>query len=91
MSLGEATKTEGGNNKPTSQMSHYHKAEVRKGTKDESGGGVTGQSDKMRQVVDPGADLIGQRAVFKTELPHLAGGGADQTELQLKENAVPTW
>jgi hypothetical protein len=39
------------------------------------------QPSKAEQVVDPRADLVGQRAVFKTELPHLAGGGADQTEL----------
>jgi hypothetical protein len=31
------------------------------------------------EVVDPRADLVGQRAVFKTELPHLAREGADQT------------
>jgi hypothetical protein len=34
------------------------------------------------QVVDPIADLVGQGEAFKTELPHLSGGGADQTELQ---------
>jgi hypothetical protein len=43
------------------------------------------------QVVDPEADLVGQRAVFKTEFPHLAGGGAEQTELWLKSNAAATW
>jgi hypothetical protein len=43
------------------------------------------------QVVDPGADLMGQRAAFKTELPKLAGGGADQMELQLKGNAAAAW
>jgi hypothetical protein len=31
-----------------------------------------------------------QRAAFKTELPHLAKGGAEQTELQLKNNTVVT-
>jgi hypothetical protein len=36
--------------------------------------------------VDPRADLLGQRAAFKTKLPHLAGGGAYQTKLQLKDN-----
>jgi hypothetical protein len=41
--------------------------------------------------VDSGAGLMGQRTVFKTELPHLARGGADQTELQLKDNAVAAW
>jgi hypothetical protein len=30
-------------------------------------------------------------AVFKTELPHIAGGVADQTELQLKGNAAAAW
>jgi hypothetical protein len=34
---------------------------------------------------------LGQRAAFKTELPHLAGVVADQTELQLKGNAVAAW
>jgi hypothetical protein len=29
--------------------------------------------------MDPKADFVGQRAVFKTELLPLAGGGADQT------------
>jgi hypothetical protein len=38
--------------------------------------------------VDLGAYLVGQRAVFKTKLLHLAGGGADQTELRLKGNAA---
>jgi hypothetical protein len=32
-----------------------------------------------------------QNAAFKTELCHLAGGVADQTELQLKGNAASTW
>jgi hypothetical protein len=40
------------------------------------------------QVVDHRTDLLGQKAVFKTELPHLDGEGADQTELQLKGNAA---
>jgi hypothetical protein len=38
----------------------------------ESRGGATSQSPKVGQVVDPGADLVGQRAAFKTEFPHLA-------------------
>jgi hypothetical protein len=46
---------------------------------------------KFGQVVDPGADLLGQTAVFKTELPYLAEGGDDQTELQLKGNAAAAW
>jgi hypothetical protein len=45
---------------------------------------VIGQLSKVGQVVDPGADLVGQRLAFKTELLHLARGGADQTELQLQ-------
>jgi hypothetical protein len=48
-------------------------------TKTESGGGVIGQHSKVGQMVDAGDDIIGQRAVFKTELSHLARGGADQT------------
>jgi hypothetical protein len=36
-----------------------------------------------RAMVDTCALLQGLRVVFKTELPHLAGGGADQKELQL--------
>jgi hypothetical protein len=31
------------------------------------------------QVVDHKADLLNHRAAFKTEVPHLSGGGADQT------------
>jgi hypothetical protein len=31
---------------------------------------------------------MGQRAALKTELYHLAGGGADQTELQLKKTTT---
>jgi hypothetical protein len=45
-------------------------------------------TSKAGQEVDPGADLMGQRAVLKTDLPHLAGEGADQTELQLKGNSA---
>jgi hypothetical protein len=37
------------------------------------------------------ADLVGQRAAFKTELPHLVGGVADQTELELKGNTATAW
>jgi hypothetical protein len=56
-----------------------------------AGDGATSQPPKAGQVVDPSADLMGQRAVFKTELPHLPGGGAEQTELQLKGNAAAAW
>jgi hypothetical protein len=52
---------------------------------------VTGQPSKVGHVVDPGADHMGQRAAFKSELLHLAGGGADQTELQLKDKAATAW
>jgi hypothetical protein len=45
--------------------------------------GATSQPPKARQVVDPTAGLVEQRAVLKAELPHLAGGGAYQTDLQL--------
>jgi hypothetical protein len=38
---------------PTSQKSLEHPAEIWKSTKAESGGGVTGQSPKGGQVVDP--------------------------------------
>jgi hypothetical protein len=31
---------------------------------------------------------LGQRAAFKTEVPHLAGKGADQTKLQLNTTAT---
>jgi hypothetical protein len=34
---------------------------------------------------------MGQKAVFKIELPYLAGGGADQTQLQLKGNTAAAW
>jgi hypothetical protein len=43
------------------------------------------------KVVDLRADLIGQRAPFKTELLHLAGGRIDQTELHIKGKAVAAW
>jgi hypothetical protein len=33
------------------------------------------QPPKVGQVVDPGADLVGQRAVFKIEFQPLLGGG----------------
>jgi hypothetical protein len=52
---------------------------------------VTGQPPKVGQVVDLRADLIGQRAPFKTELLHLAGGRIDQTELHIKGKAVAAW
>jgi hypothetical protein len=42
-------------------------------------------------MVDLGADIIGQRALFKTELPHLAGAGVYQTVLQLKGNKLAAW
>jgi hypothetical protein len=54
---------------------------VGRGTKAEGGDGTTSQPPRVGQVVDTGADFMGQRAVFKTEMPHLAAGGTDQTEL----------
>jgi hypothetical protein len=70
-----------------------HPAEVRKGTKAENRVGAAGHPPKVRQVVDLGADFLVPvpRAAFKTELPDLTGGGADQTELQLKGNAASSW
>jgi hypothetical protein len=50
------------------------------GTKAESRGGATSKPPKVGCGV---ASLMGLRAVLKTELPHLAGGAADHTELQL--------
>jgi hypothetical protein len=57
----------------------------------ESKSGMTRQPSKVQQVVDPRADLTVQRALCKTELTHLAGGGTDETELQLKGNTVAAW
>jgi hypothetical protein len=51
-------------------------------------GGVTSQHPKLRQVLDPRADLTGQRTILKSELPNLTPGGADQTELKLKRKAA---
>jgi hypothetical protein len=45
----------------------------------ENESGVTGQPPKEGHVVDLRADLMGQRAAFKTELLHLAGGIIDQS------------
>jgi hypothetical protein len=64
------------------------KAEVRTATKAESKEGITSQLPKVEQIVDLRTDLVSQRAIFKAELPHLTGGRADQTELQLKGNAA---
>jgi hypothetical protein len=36
---------------------------------------------KTGQVVDHRTDLLNQEAAFKTKLPHLTGGGADQIAL----------
>jgi hypothetical protein len=54
-----------------------------KATNTEIKGGATSQPPKAGQVVDPRVGLMGHKAVLKTELPHLAGGGASQLELQL--------
>jgi hypothetical protein len=64
---------------------------VDKATKAENGGGVTSQLPKVEQMMDPRADLMGQRAAFKTELPHLYGRGANQTELLLNGTTAATW
>jgi hypothetical protein len=81
----KATKAEsgGGTTSQPPRVAEIHQAEVRRGTKAESGGGATSQTPKVGQLVDPGAGLVEQKVVFKTELPHLPGGGIDQTELQL--------
>jgi hypothetical protein len=89
--IGRDIKAERWSDRSTSQRSCQHSAEIRKSTKTESGGGATGQSPKAGQVVDPGSDLLEQKTVFKTELPHLARGGANQTELQLKDNTAAAW
>jgi hypothetical protein len=46
---------------------------------------------KAGKAVDPRTGLLGHRAVSKTKLPHLAGGGSDKTELQLKDNTAGSW
>jgi hypothetical protein len=52
-------------------------------------------SDKLPplagQVVNPKADLLAHRTVFKTKLPHFAGGGTDKIELQMKDNTAASW
>jgi hypothetical protein len=47
MNLGQATKPESKGDKPSSQRSCYHLAEVRRGTKADSEGGVTSQLPKQ--------------------------------------------
>jgi hypothetical protein len=93
MNTGQTTKadSQGGATSQIPRGSELALAEIGRGTKAKSGGEVTGKPPKAGQVVDPGADLVGQRAAFKTELPHLAGEGADQTELKLKGNTSATW
>jgi hypothetical protein len=49
---------------------------------------MTSQSLKAGQVADPRADLMGQETSFRIELPHLAGGVADEIDLQLKGNTA---
>jgi hypothetical protein len=34
---------------------------------------------------------MGLKVVLKTELPHLAGGGTDQIELQWQNNKAAPW
>jgi hypothetical protein len=45
-----------------------------KATKADSMDGATSQTPKAGQEVDLRADILGQRAAFKTELPHITGG-----------------
>jgi hypothetical protein len=47
---------------------------------------VTSEHLKAGQVVEPRAELVEQKAVFKTELPHFVGREAGQTDFQLKGN-----
>jgi hypothetical protein len=87
MNAGKATKTERGSNKSTSQMSCKHQTEVQTGTEAERGSRVTSQPSKAQQVVDPGDDLEGQRAIFKTELLR-----EELTkQFQLKGNTAAAW
>jgi hypothetical protein len=60
-------------NKPTSQRSRQHSAEIRKSTKAESRGGATGQPPKARQVVDPRDDLWDRGQHSKVNSPALLG------------------
>jgi hypothetical protein len=48
-------------------------------------------SSKIGPVIYPWAGLVGVREVLKIELPHLAWGRDDQTELQLQGNAAAAW
>jgi hypothetical protein len=66
---------QGWGDKPNSQRSCYHPAEDGKATKAENRAGATGQPPKVWQVVDHGADHLGQKAAFKSQLPHFAGRG----------------
>jgi hypothetical protein len=79
---------------PNSQWTNTGKA-----GKVESRVRVTSHLPKQSRV-DPRADLLDQRAAFKTERPHVAGGGADQrcnwriTHLPASENNSsdhPAW
>jgi hypothetical protein len=74
-----------------SQRSHQHPEEVQRGTKAEGRDRVKSQPLKAGQVVDLGADLLGQRALFKTEFPHFGAGRTDQTKLHLKSNTAVSW
>jgi hypothetical protein len=107
----------GAGDKPISQRSHRHPAEIGRDIKAESRSGMTTQppkvaastqqrSEKAQRLkvgVEQQANLpkqgrggsqsqsLGQRAAFKTELPFLAMGGADQRELQRKGITAAAW
>jgi hypothetical protein len=49
-----------------------------KGSEDCGEGGGNKPLPEAQQVVDHPAHFLSQRAAFKSELPYLAGGGADQ-------------
>jgi hypothetical protein len=80
----------GGGQRDELSVPNCQRKNVDKATKAEGRDGVTSQPPKVGRGVDPRAGLVGQMAVYKTELPHIAEGGADQTELQIKGNAAAT-
>jgi hypothetical protein len=53
--------------------------------------GVGQQANIPKHVGGSWSPSLGHRASFKIELPCLAGGGAAQTELQLKGSTSATW
>jgi hypothetical protein len=72
---------QGWGDKPTTRGAELAPSRVRWNTKSESGNGVKNQPPRVGLVVDSRAGLLGLKAELKTEVPHLAGGGADQTRV----------